>query len=515
MKRLKGWKLFFEINNMKMLGFKKSQTSRHLGIDYETVSKYWNMSVEEYSELLERRKHRKKKLDEYKDEILSWLKDYPDMSAAQIHDWLLERYKDINCTERSVRNYIRTLRIEYSIPKVKYKRQYEAVDELPMGYQAQVDFGQIWLKNEKGDKIKLYCFAMVLSHSRMKFSYWLDKPFTVHDFIDAHTKAFEYFGGRTVEIVYDQDRLIAVDENYGDIIFTEEFQKYVDMMKFKVYLCRSRDPESKGKIEAVVKYLKYNFAIHRIFTNIEEFNDASLKWLDRTGNAKVHGTTKKIPKEVFALEKEHLIPISKTFDKNQPNTSLTYTIRKDNTVSYKQNRYQVPKGTYSPGKKVELVIEKDTISIIDIDTKQCIVRHKICMQRGKLIKLSHPERDRTTKLDVMYENTLKALHSTKEANEFLQKIRSEKPRYIRDQLMLILNTVKGVDEDIIQKSIEYCIKRSLYSAVSFKDTILFMLDKHKEDDKDKEEKNTSIPEKYKDITTEIRDVKEYVEALGG
>lgn len=131
------------------------------------------------------------------------------------------------------------------------------------------------------------------------------------------------------------------------------------------------------------------------------------------------------------------------------------------------------------------------------------------MQRGKLIKLPHPERDRTTKLNVIYENTLEALYSTKAANEFLQKIRSEKPKYIRDQLTLILNIVKGADEDIIKKSIEYCIKRSLYSAVSFKDTTLFMLDKYKE------EKNTSIPGNYKDITTEIRDVKEYVEALGG
>lgn len=81
-----------------------------------------------------------------------------------------------------------------------------------------------------------------------------------------------------------------------EIFFTEEFQKYIDMMKLKVYLCRDSDPESKGKVETVVKYIKYNFAIRRTFTNIEEFNKASLSWLDRTGNERVHGTTKKIPK---------------------------------------------------------------------------------------------------------------------------------------------------------------------------------------------------------------------------
>ncbi len=83
------------------------------------------------------------------------------------------------------------------------KKQHEAVQELPMGYQAQVDFGQIWLNNSDGKRVKLYVFAMVLSHSRIKYAYWQDRPFTTKDFIDAHIKAFEYFGGMTHEIVYD------------------------------------------------------------------------------------------------------------------------------------------------------------------------------------------------------------------------------------------------------------------------------------------------------------------------
>ncbi len=37
---------------------------------------------------------------------------------------------------------------------------------------------------------------------------------------------------------------------------TSEFQGYVRECKFKVYLCRKADPESKGMIENVVKYIK-------------------------------------------------------------------------------------------------------------------------------------------------------------------------------------------------------------------------------------------------------------------
>ena len=126
-------------------------------------------------------------------------------------------------------------------------RQYEAVPELPMGFQAQVDFGEIWLERKNGSKVKVYCFGIVLSHSRYKFLWWQDKPFTTLTFIDAHNKAFEYFGGMPKELVYDQDRILSVSENAGDIIYTEGFQNYLDSAKFQVRLCRAFDPESKGK----------------------------------------------------------------------------------------------------------------------------------------------------------------------------------------------------------------------------------------------------------------------------
>ncbi|MBP1934990.1 hypothetical protein [Ammoniphilus resinae] len=75
------------------------------------------------------------------------------------------------------------------------------------------------------------------------------------------------------ELVYDQDHLIAVSENAGDIILTKEFQSYQQMRKFNVFLCRKNDPETKGKIESVVKYVKRNFSKNRVFTNLEVWNE--------------------------------------------------------------------------------------------------------------------------------------------------------------------------------------------------------------------------------------------------
>src|SRR5690606_1952868 len=130
---------------------------------------------------------------------------------------------------------------------------------------------------------------------RYKYKEWLDRPFTTRDVIRCHENAFEWFEGIPREVVYDQDSLILVSENGGDLILTGEFEAYRRERGLKVRVCRKGDPESKGKIENVVGYIKNNFAKHRIFINIDQWNEAGWDWLNRTANYKIHNTTKKRP----------------------------------------------------------------------------------------------------------------------------------------------------------------------------------------------------------------------------
>ena len=47
---------------------------------------------------------------------------------------------------------------------------------------------------------------------------------------EAHDYAFQYFGGRTQMIAYDQDRVFVVDENFGNIVLVPKFEEYVRKM---------------------------------------------------------------------------------------------------------------------------------------------------------------------------------------------------------------------------------------------------------------------------------------------
>lgn len=513
--RMTDWKMYGEIQQKKKEGFRKTQAARKLGINFRTVKKYWDMPPDEYALTLEDTRKRFKKGDIYEEELVSWLKDNPDMSSAQLYDWLKERHGDAKLSDRTLRLYVAHLRLEYNIPKRENFRQYEALEDPPMGYQAQVDMGQIWLKKADGKRTQVYCFAMVLSHSRYKFVYWTDRPFTTQMFMDAHNKAFAYFEGKPKEIVYDQDKVLAVSENSGDIIYTEGFQQYISIMKFKVYLCKGADPETKGRVEAVVKYAKYNFAKHRIFDNIDDFNQRCLAWLERTGNAKVHEITKKIPAEVFALEKQHLMPVP-AYENISSSKILPYIVRKDNTVLYKSNRYRVPKGTYKPGLKVNLLIDNGSMVITDIETGEIYARHKISVEKGKLISLNHQERDLNNKQELLHQKAFKSLLYLDEARVLLDAIKKDKPRYFKDQLGVILRICEEIpDPYVIRQALHYCVEKKLWSAGDFRSSMEYFKELQQEPHKASPLVISKIPPKYKGKKPKVRDINEYKKAMKG
>lgn len=50
--------------------------------------------------------------------------------------------------------------------------------------------------------------------------------------------------------------ILTSSENAGNVIFTKNFKEYVEQAGFEAVLCKPYDPSSKGKVEAVVKYVK-------------------------------------------------------------------------------------------------------------------------------------------------------------------------------------------------------------------------------------------------------------------
>jgi transposase len=463
--------MYYEVHKLKREGFKTAQISRHLILDYRTIKKYLAMSEEEYQDFLEVQSSRHKILAPYEDYVKARLEDCEDASAAQVHDWLKENFDDfIDVNAKTVFNFVLYVRNKHGIPKPFDHRDYTQADELPYGKQAQVDLGEYNITTDEGKRKKIYFFCMVLSRSRQKFVWFSEHPFTTPEAIAAHDKAFWYMEGILAEIVYDQDTLLLVDENRGDLILTEAFRKYAEYRGFKLHFCRKSDPESKGKIENVVKYVKYNFLRGRIFVNIETLNGQGIAWLSRTANAKVHAGTNKIPYQEWLIEKTYLRPVLNSF---KPESVLeSYNVRKDNTISFKGNFYRVPVGTYKPPRTTVWTEVSDDDLLIIYDTgNNKIASHKLYPGKGKTIGGSNYKRDFSSGIDQLIDDLSGQFTNPDQAKEYLLQIRLDKPRYIRDQLQHIKKLVGIYDIQVMSQAMGFCIEKRIYRATDLESVV--------------------------------------------
>lgn len=459
---MKGYPVYKEIQQLKEMKLKKAQVAAQLNINRRTVDRYWDMTVDQFEDAITTVR-KQQALDEYRDTILGWVREFKSISAAQINDWLKENY-NVYFKNRTVSRYVKALREQYNLPKEDNIRNYEAVPELPMGQQVQVDFGELKLRDSGGGQTKVWCVAFLLSHSRYLYVEIQARPYTSVDLVVACSHCFSYFGGMPREMVFDQDSIVCVSENAGDIIYTYEFEKFRQEHHMKIYLCRGADPESKGKIESTVKYVKGNFLANRLYVDDETINAACLKWLERTANARVHGTTKKIPAEVFLLEKENLRPLQQAILPAEKKDERI--VRPDNTVVYASNRYSVPYGTYKKYKTVKIDDGKDTLIIMAPDGK-VLCEHRISEGRGLLIQNTDHKRNKEAsinafqmKLDLMLEY---------KSTDFLKNVRLQKTRYARDQFSMVEDLIELYGVHTVIEGTDFCSKNRLYSANFLRD----------------------------------------------
>ena len=461
--------MWYKVRELFDKGLNKSQISKEIGIDRGVVRKYLSMSEEEFHQWINNPKHLPVKLSPYMKYVKKELTRFPYLSAAQIEDRLKEHFADLpEIHSKTVYNFVKLVREKYQIEKQgeEQHRQFEKLPELPYGEQAQVDFGEYYMQTEDSKRVKVYFFTMVLSRSRYKYVYFQDRPFTGKTTVYAHQLAFEYFCGAPKEILYDLDKVLIHDENLGDYLLSLDFSGFCKGKSFKPVFCRKSDPQSKGKIESVVKYVKYNFLRGRIFKGIDNLNRSGIEWLKRTGNGKKHSTTHKIPFQEWEIEKQHLLPLKG--QEVKPSVSMNrYNVRKDNTVAFRGNFYSLPLGSYK-GSQTKIYLEINT-SYLNIysDEKILLATHLISLGKGELVRNTDHGRDKSTTIAQDYAQVLELLAGNQKAVLFLENLKADKPRYYHDNYKAIKRGIKGYSKQAIDKTIEFCLENKIYNGYRF------------------------------------------------
>jgi len=265
--------------------------------------------------------------------------------------WLTERAPEVNYSARilfqelratrgylggydTVRNAVRPLRTEAGAAALTQCRF-----ETEPGEQAQVDWGQVRVRFMTGPAV-VHVFVLTLGYSRRAWAEGYEHE-RLSALLAAHEHAFEHFGGRPGELLYDRMRTVTSEPGEGKARWNATFEAFARHWSFEPRLCRPYRAQTKGKVESGVKYVKRNFVPGRVFRDLTDFNEQLLAWQTEVADVRVHGTTHERPLDRFAREAAAL-----ACTRAQP--SFFQALRRERVVAddwlvaIDANRYSVP-----------------------------------------------------------------------------------------------------------------------------------------------------------------------------
>jgi transposase len=206
--------------------------------------------------------------------------------------------------------------------------------------EAQVDFGQAVVKLN-GTLKKVIFFVMSMVHSDAMFVMAFPRECT-EAFMEAHVRAFDFFGFVPNRISYDNTR-VAITKilTHHQRKYTAEFKRLISHYLFEPHFCNVRRPNEKGIVEGSVKYSRLNFMVPvPQVKDYEELNwllrDCCQSDLDRI----LRGKRSLSKKQLLAEDRLAAIALPEdTFDYRKTTSTFAGS---ESLVRYDTNDYSVP-----------------------------------------------------------------------------------------------------------------------------------------------------------------------------
>ena len=269
------------------------EIARMLGVSRNSVRKYLRAPEVPTAKP---RPPRPSRLDPYKDYVRVRLADGLDNCVVLLRELRARGYDGgISILKDYVRPFRRRLQ---AVPTVRF--------ETEPGEQAQVDLGAFRYEQPDGTTRQVYGFVLVLSWSRalyLEFVRRADLP----TFLRCHLGAFAALGGVPRRCLYDNTKLVVLERDAaGEPLWTPRFLDFALRVGFAPQLCRPYRPQTKGRVESGIKYVRGNFWPTGRFADLADLNAQAQAWAEGVANARLHGTTRERPVDRLAAEQAHL-----------------------------------------------------------------------------------------------------------------------------------------------------------------------------------------------------------------
>jgi transposase len=311
---------------LKNQGFKQKEIAEVLEVTDRTVRNYLNTPARQ-----RKKAARLSKLDPFRPFISSIIDIDPYYNCILLYDRL---------TAQGYTGKISILR-DY-VAELREKIFIEAVIrfETEPGRQAQVDWKEYRRITPDGKKETVYAFVMLLGYSRKPFVKFT-KSMKQSVLLACHTEAFNYFGGVSHEILYDNMKTAFVCDPEGNWKPNKRLLSFANHYGYTPRRCRVRRPQTKGKVERAIGYMNVNFwpQVKDDVWDLDVLNESVQRWCDQICH-NILRDFQETRAQRFEFEKPYL--------KNLPESSCDYRdiyepiVNRESYITFETNMYSVP-----------------------------------------------------------------------------------------------------------------------------------------------------------------------------
>jgi transposase len=310
-------------------------------------------------------------LDPYRARIDALLAKYPDLSAVRILEEISRGEDGYRGSVYPVRRYLRQVRPARG-------RVYQEVIYEP-GEAMQVDWGDCGRLLIGQTPRRISVFVAVLCYSRLcyiEFSVSQRKA----DFYRALVHALEFYGGSPRKVIFDNLKAAVISGSGRYARLHPEFLALCGHFCLEPIACERRDPESKGIVEAKVRYVRQSALAGRSeeLVTWEDYRRLAPRWRDEVANVRLHAATKQRPIDRFQQERGRLRPLpTNPCDTDEV---LSVVVTSHARVHYDGNRYSVPPTLA----RKTVLLRANTTEVRIVHQGQEITRHERCYEKGQL-----------------------------------------------------------------------------------------------------------------------------------
>ena len=299
-------------------------------------------------------------------------------TARRIYRRILKEIPDAAVAESTVRNHVRARRRALGL----VARETLVPQRYAWSQEAQVDWYEAWA-DLGGERTKVQVFAMRAMASGAAFHRAYPHA-TQQAFLDAHERAFAYFGGVFGLLRYDNltsaVRRVLRGQQREE---TARFVAFRSHWRFAAEFCTPGEAHEKGGVEGEGGYCRRNHLVPvPAVADLDALNALLLAGC-REDEARVLDGRAEPVGAAMAIERDHLLPCAaEGFELAEVAFPL---VDKQGCVAVKTNLYSAP---LKAGTRVEARVYPAHVEVWH--EGRCVARHeRCCSRRQQVLDLEH------------------------------------------------------------------------------------------------------------------------------